>query len=112
MPGGSKSLGESVSKWATQKIHMERFNFKLDGVEVKIYFHVNSQIGLQLWKTWIIKWTSIAFEKEQVLLVICELKKFYFILIWSTNLDWFQSIALALLWIAYWPIERGEEMGE
>jgi hypothetical protein len=46
-----------------------------------------------------------------VLLVICVLEKCDFILIRSTNLDWFQLIALALMQITCRPIETVGEDG-
>jgi hypothetical protein len=47
----------------------------------------------------------------QVLLIIWESEKCDFILEHLTNLDWFQSVALALMWIAYWLIKRGGRRG-
>jgi hypothetical protein len=46
---------------------------------------------------------SCAKTPKEVLLVTCKLKKFYFILMWSTNFTRFQLTALALCdWLTVW----------
>jgi hypothetical protein len=46
-----------------------------------------------------------------MLMIICEFEKCDFISMRLTNLGWFQLIALALMQVAWWPIERGVEKG-
>jgi hypothetical protein len=46
----------AVSKQTTHRVHMERFSLKkLNKVEVKSNIGLKSQIGLQHWKTWILR---------------------------------------------------------
>jgi hypothetical protein len=55
---------------------------------------------------------AIALSKQnaiQVILVISVFKKCNFILMFSTNLDQIQLIALTLTRVACWPIERGRQ---
>lgn len=42
-----------------------------------------------------------------MLISINNLKKYNFILMHSTNLVWFQSVALILVQIAFQPVKRG-----
>jgi hypothetical protein len=55
---------------------------------------------------------SALYRTEIQVLVVCEFKKCYFILMQSTNLDRFQLIPLTLMQIVCWPIERDRKKGE
>jgi hypothetical protein len=50
----------SVSKRAALKFDMQRFDLrKLNNAEVRNSIKSKSQRSLQLWKTWMIMWTSV-----------------------------------------------------
>jgi hypothetical protein len=38
-----------------------------------------------------------------------QVEKFQLVLVWSTNLDWFQFIAPVLMQTAWWPIKKGRK---
>jgi hypothetical protein len=47
-----------------QKFDVERFNSKrLSNVEVKDSIRLEYERGLQLWKTWLLMWTSVRLGK-------------------------------------------------
>jgi hypothetical protein len=59
--------GLAVSKRATQKFYMGRFNLKkLNEAEVKNSIRLISQTGLQLWETSIMMWISIEHGKQNI----------------------------------------------
>jgi hypothetical protein len=55
----------AVNKQRIHRFYMERFSLKnLNGEEVKSSIMFRSQIGLQLWKFWTLRWILIVLGKK------------------------------------------------